>query len=126
MRTLWLFTPVALAVLLAGPADAQDKTLYVGSYGGSYETIMKQQVIPPFEKASGVHVEYVSGNSSETLAKIQAQKGHEDLDLAIMDDGPMYQAKSLGLCAKLKPGPNYADVYDLARMGDDAVATGVV
>lgn len=126
MRTLWSLTPIALTVLLANPARAEDKILYVGSYGGSYETIMKQQVIPPFEKATGVHVDYVSGNSSETLAKIQAQRGHEDLDLAIIDDGPMYQAKALGLCAKLKPGANAADIYDLARMGDDAVATGVV
>jgi putative spermidine/putrescine transport system substrate-binding protein len=126
MWILWSLTPIALAVGLATAAQAQDKLLYVGSYGGSYETIMRQQVIPPFEKATGVHVEYVSGNSNETLAKIQAQKGHEDLDLAIIDDGPMYQAKALGLCAKLKAGPNYADIYDLAKMGDDAVATGVV
>jgi len=126
MRSLRSLTPIVLAMLLAPAARADDKTLYVGSYGGSYENIMKQQVIPPFEKTAGVQVQYVSGNSNETLAKIQAQKGHEDLDVAIIDDGPMYQAKSLGLCAKLKPGPNYADVYDLAKMGDDAVATGVV
>jgi len=126
MRSSRSLTPIVLALLLASAARADDKTLYVGAYGGSYENILKQQVIPPFEKTAGVQVQYVSGNSNETLAKIQAQKGHEDLDVAIVDDGPMYQAKSLGLCAKLKPGPNYADIYDLAKMGDDAVATGVV
>ena len=120
-------TPAMLAVMLLAPAaQAEDKTLTVGSYGGSYETIMKQQVIPPFEKSAGVQVQYVSGNSNETLAKIQAQKGREDLDVAIIDDGPMYQAKSLGLCARIKTGANYGDIYDLARMGGDAVATGVV
>lgn len=109
----------------AGLAQAQEKTLYLGAYGGSFETIMREHVLPAFEKANGVKVAYVAGNSSDTLAKIQAQKGHPDLDVMIVDDGPMYQAKGLGFCAKLQPGPNYAQIYDLAKMGDDAVATGV-
>jgi putative spermidine/putrescine transport system substrate-binding protein len=116
----------ALAIGLVSAAQAQDRTLYLGAYGGSYETIMREQVLPAFEKQTGVHVAYVSGNSTDTLAKIQAQRDKPDMDVIIVDDGPMYQAKGLGFCARLQPGPNYAQIYDLARMGDDAVATGVV
>ncbi|HKM61619.1 MAG TPA: ABC transporter substrate-binding protein [Acidisphaera sp.] len=117
---------LATAALVAtiGAAQAQ-KTLYVAGYGGSYETIMRARVIPPFEKAHGLAVSFVAGNSTDTLAKLQAQKDHPDLDVAIMDDGPMQRALQLGFCAKIEPGPNYANLYDLAKMGD-AVATGVV
>ena len=116
----------AVALGVAATAQAQDKSLYLGAYGGSYETIMRQHVLPAFEQANGVRVAYVSGNSTDTLAKIQAQRDKPDMDVIIVDDGPMYQAKGLGFCAKLQPGPNYAQIYDLAKMGDDAVATGVV
>jgi putative spermidine/putrescine transport system substrate-binding protein len=117
---------VAACVGAAPPAWAQEKTLYFGAYGGSFETIMRQKVLPAFEAAHGVHIVFVAGNSTDTLAKLQATKGHPDLDVIVVDDGPMYQAKSLGFCAKLQPGPSYAQIYDLAKMGDDAVATGVV
>lgn len=117
---------VSLFAFSAEPSLAEDKTLYFGSYGGSYETIMHQKVLPAFEQAHGLHVAYVSGNSTDTLAKIQANKAHPDLDVIVVDDGPMYQAKGLGFCAKLQPGPSYGQIYDLAHMGDDAVATGVV
>ncbi|HET6185288.1 MAG TPA: ABC transporter substrate-binding protein [Acetobacteraceae bacterium] len=125
MRAWTAAVAVAGGLLLAaGPAGAED--LYVAGYGGSYETILRQKVFPAFEKAHNTRIEYVAGNSTDTLAKLQAQKGHPDLDVAIMDDGPMYQAKALGFCAKLQPGPAYAQVYDIAHMGDDAVATGIV
>ena len=46
---------LALAAVLglttALPAMAQDKTLTVGGYGGSFETLMKELIIPEFEKA---------------------------------------------------------------------------
>ena len=126
MRVMTATAAVLIGLQLLPAASARAEDLYVAGYGGSYETILRQQVFPAFEKAHNVHIAYVSGNSSDTLAKLQAQKGHPDLDVAIVDDGPMYQAKQLGFCAKLQPGPNYAQVYDIAHMGDDAVATGVV
>jgi putative spermidine/putrescine transport system substrate-binding protein len=119
-----IFATAALAMML-GTAQAQ-KTLYVAGYGGSYESLLRTRVFPPFEKAHGVAIAYVAGNSTDTLAKLQAQKDHPDLDVAIVDDGPMQRALQLGFCAKVEPGPNYADLYDLAKLGDSAVATGVV
>lgn len=115
------------AALMAGltAARAQPKTLYVAGYGGSVETIMRSRLFPAFEQAHNLTISYVAGNSTDTLAKLQAEKDHPDLDVAIMDDGPMQRALQLGFCAKLEPGPNHANLYDLAKLGD-AVATGVV
>src|ERR1700761_9016969 len=92
----------ALLSLLAASALAQSKTLVVAAYGGSWEQDMRKFVIPDFEKKHGVKVEYVAGNSTDTLAKLQAQKANQVIDVAIVDDGPMYQAIQLGFCAPIQ------------------------
>src|SRR5579883_1319665 len=66
-------TCALLFSLAAGTATAQ-KTLYVAAYGGSFEQVMRKEVFPPFEKQHGVRIEYVAGNSTDNLAKMQAQK----------------------------------------------------
>ena len=90
----------AVALLAATSAFAQSKTLTVAAYGGSWEQTLRKEVFPAFEKKHGVKVEYVAGNSTDTLAKLQAQKGNQVIDVAIVDDGPMYQAIQLGFCAQ--------------------------
>src|SRR5689334_10831260 len=84
MRVAFGLAAAVLACGVAGTASAQ-KTLYLGAYGGSYETIFRDKVLPPFEQANGVKVAYVAGNSTDTLAKIQAQRAHPDLDVIIVD-----------------------------------------
>src|SRR4051812_12740486 len=119
---------LAAALALAGAfsAQAQQKTFYVAGYGGSFEQTMRTEVIPEFEQKHGVKVEYVAGNSTDTLAKLQAQKGNQQIDVIIVDDGPMYQAIQLGFCGKLQGLPA-ADLYEAARFKDDrAVAIGLV
>ncbi|MGY2052098.1 ABC transporter substrate-binding protein [Methylobacterium sp. JK268] len=128
MKQLGLLTAAGLLALAGflGPARAEPPVLYVAGYGGSFEKTIRTDVIPAFEKAHGVRVEYVSGNSTDTLAKLQAQKGNQQIDVAIVDDGPMYQAIDLGFCGKVEGLPA-GDLYDLARFKDDrAVATGLV
>ena len=120
---------VALALAMAGlssaPAFAQS-TLYVAGVGGSTEQMYKTKVIPAFEKLHDVKVVYVSGNSTETLAKLQAQKGRQQINVAMMDDGPMYQALQLGLCEKLTDAPVYQSLYPLARLSPEATGIGMV
>jgi putative spermidine/putrescine transport system substrate-binding protein len=128
MKISGLFTAVSLAALAmsAAPVAAQQKTFYVAGYGGSFEKTMRDEVIPEFEKKHGVKVEYIAGNSTDTLAKLQAQKGNQQIDVAIVDDGPMYQAVELGFCGKINDLQT-GDLYDAARFKDDrAVAIGIV
>ncbi|MBB2974035.1 ABC transporter substrate-binding protein [Mesorhizobium sp. RMAD-H1] len=128
MRLSGFLAAASLVALTAtfGPASAQDKTLYVAGYGGSFEKTMRDEVIPEFEKKHGVKVEYVAGNSTDTLAKLQAQKGNQQIDVALLDDGPMYQAIELGFCRKIE-ALETGNLYDAARFKDDrAVAVGLV
>ena len=114
---------IAAAVLLTSPALAQ-KTLVVAGYGGSWEQVLRKDVFPDFEKKHGVKVEYTAGNSTDTIAKLQAQKANQVIDVAIVDDGPMYQAIALGFCAPIA-GLDKADLYKAALFKDDkAVAVG--
>ena len=63
----------ALLAFSSAPLIAQQKTLTVAAYGGSWEQTLRKFVIPDFEAKHGVKVEYVAGNSTDTLAKLQAQ-----------------------------------------------------
>jgi len=114
-----------LAALALAPAFGQQK-LTVAAYGGSYEEMMRKEIIPAFEKKTGAKVEYVAGNSTDNIARMQAQKANQEIDVAIVDDGPMYQTVALGLCADLK-GVNFGDLYPVADMKTGkSVTIGVV
>ena len=90
---------VMSAVALAASFGAQAaETLYVGGSGGSTEKLFKESIIPAFEAKTDAKVVYVAGNSTDTLAKLQAQKGKQEMSMAMIDDGPMYQAVASG-CA---------------------------
>ena len=60
------------ALALAAPA-VQAQTLYVAGYGGSFEQTIRKEIIPAFTKKFGGTVEYIAGNSTDTVAKLWAQ-----------------------------------------------------
>lgn len=121
----------ALTAATAFNAQAAE-TMYVAGYGGSVETAFREKIIPPFEDKTGAKIVYVPGNSTDSLAKLQAQKGNQELSVALIDDGPMSIAVDLGLCAKIEDGPNSRNVYPNARRQNELAiglgygATGIV
>ena len=117
---------LALLAVLAAPVARAQQTLYLAGYGGSFEQTMRQEVLPAFEKSHNVKVEFVSGNSTDNLARLQAQKGNQQIDVVILDDGPMYQAVALSFCRELKTLP-LNDILSVAHFkGNDAVGLGIV
>lgn len=108
-----------------GVAMAQS-TLVVAGYGGSTETILREKVLPAFERANDVRITYVAGNSTDTLAKLQAQRDNQQIDVAMIDDGPMSQAVALGLCAP-SPGIDRTRLHAVANtFGDKASGFGII
>jgi putative spermidine/putrescine transport system substrate-binding protein len=121
LRTVTLAAALALA-----SAAAQAQTLYVAGYGGSFEQTIRKEILPAFTKKFGASVEYIAGNSTDTVAKLQAQRSNQQIDVAIVDDGPMYQAIALGFCAPIVGLPE-ADIVKSARYKDDkAIGMGLV
>jgi putative spermidine/putrescine transport system substrate-binding protein len=129
MKKLLSATALASAVLFstAAVSQAEEHTLYLGGYGGSFETLLKEKILPPFEEETGAKIVYVPGNSTDTLAKLQAQKGNQELDVVFLDDGPMFQAIDFGFCSTIEDAEIFNDVYDIAKMNTDkAVGAGFV
>ncbi|MEN9762709.1 MAG: hypothetical protein RI906_2535 [Pseudomonadota bacterium] len=107
--------------------QAQQKTFTLAGYGGSFEKTMREQVLPPFAAKHNLRIEYVAGNSTDTLAKLQAQRGNQVIDAIIVDDGPMYQAVELGFCGDLAAADVYKDVYSIMKFkSNKAIGVGMV
>lgn len=127
MKLRTLMSAFVAAAMLSPAAQAAERTLYLGAYGGSTEKLMMEVILPKWQKANNAKVVYVPGNSTKTLAKLQAQKGNQELDVVFLDDGPMYQAIALGYCDTIKDAAIFKDVYDIAKMNTDkAVGVGFV
>ena len=121
------YLPVMSLLATAVSFIVQAQTIYVGGSGGSTETLMKEKIIPAFEAKTGAKVVYVPGNSTDILAKVQAQKGKQEMSLAIIDDGPMYQAIGQGLCAPVEDAGSIRELYPNAKMvGDKSVGIGFI
>lgn len=114
-----------LAATLASSAVLSQETLYIGGSGGSKQIALEKQLVPPFSAATGAKVVYVPASSSDTLAKLIAQKGRQDLSLIWIDSSIMREAVKLDLCAPLPQGDVMNDIYPLARMeGGKSIGTG--
>lgn len=122
MRTLHA---VLTSFVLSTPLGVAAQTLYLAGFGGSLQKLFEEKVLPAFEARTGAKVVYVPGNSTDTVAKLVAQKGKSDISLALVDDGPMYQALEQNLCAPLDGVAAVKDLYRAARLpGDKAVGFG--
>lgn len=112
---------LALSLLLAPAAARAQSELVVAGYGGSFEQIFKQKLGPAFEKKHNVRINFVSGNSTETLARVQAQKDNPQIDVTFVDDGPAFQGGALGLWEPIdaKIVTNLKHLYDIARHKDN-------
>ncbi|QJQ95878.1 MULTISPECIES: ABC transporter substrate-binding protein [Halomonadaceae] len=127
MKRLTCHTVTLAGLVGLGITPALSAPLYIGSYGGSTEQAMRDIIIPAFLEQHEAEIVYVAGNSTDTLAKLQAQRGNQELDVVLMDDGPMYQGINLGFCASLNGMEGLDEVYDIARFPDDkAVGIGLV
>ncbi|MEV4475561.1 ABC transporter substrate-binding protein [Nonomuraea sp. NPDC049504] len=122
--TRLLAAALALAALTAcappAPATSQDR-LVVAGYGGSYQEVFEQAVLPDFEKACGCEVTYIAGSSTDTVAKLKAQKDAPQIDVALIDDGPQAQAAQEELLAALDPKvvTRLGEVEKVARLPGD-------
>ncbi|MGB3820082.1 ABC transporter substrate-binding protein, partial [Achromobacter pulmonis] len=118
---------VILSALCCAPlTGVYARTLFVAANGGSTEKTMKEKLFPTFEAENpGVTLIQVTGTSTETLAKLQAQRNKPEIGVALIDDGPMYQALQLGFCDPIAADA-YEGLYPLANMSGKAVGVGLV
>lgn len=114
-KSISLLASLVLAV--CGSANATE-TMYVAAWGGDVEKAFREKIIPGFEAKHDIKIVYVTGNSSDTLAKLMAQKNKQEISLAFMDEFAMVSAVGAGVCAKVEDGEYSASLYPSARSSD--------
>ena len=124
MRHMLLMTAALLGLCATGAQAQTPDKLIIGGFGGELERALRTYVFPKFEPENKVTIKYVTANAAPALARLQAQRGRPDLDIIMLDDGPMYQAIALGLCAPVET-PRRNDLYDVANIEGRAVGVGM-
>src|SRR4029077_3700597 len=88
----------------------------------------RKSLIPTFEKMYNAKVIWVPGYSSQTVAKLQAQRANPEVDVAMLDSGPHKQLVALGIVEKIDRSKltNAKYLQDLAsEPGDFGIGFGV-
>ena len=101
----------------AAPFDGQ--TIRVQFWGGDDGLTIRKYVVDPFEKATGAKVVVEEGGTSQSIAKVRAQKADPQLDVIFCDDiGVFTLARENALdpidLAKLPNAPDIHPSYVIA------------
>ena len=115
-----LLVGVAGVGLLLGPgAHAEQETLTINSFGGTYEELHQELVIKPFEAMHNVKVNVVTAYSGATMAQVRAQKDNPQFDVVHFSGGQEVPAAEEGLIVSISPSQltNFDDLYPFAREG---------
>lgn len=93
-----------------------EKQLVVAGNGATVEQMMKDDVFKKFnEKYPDVKLTYVSGVSTEIVAKVKAQKASPQIDVTIIEGGEQYAGAQEGLWETLSD----KDIPNVKKVGSD-------
>lgn len=67
--------------------DVQEQEISIAIFGGEWGNTIKEHIIKPFEKETGIRVKIIEGNSTTTFSRLLQEKGSPTIDLALMDSG---------------------------------------
>lgn len=105
-------------VLMAAPAQAQQKTINLMAYAGVFQDLYDKAVIQPFMKANpDIKVNFIPiVFSGQMLGQLRAQKAAPQVDAVIMDIGVSKSATDEELFEKITAAnvPNIKDLQPLA------------
>jgi len=111
-----LLLSASLLGLIATAAVAEDKTLTISVYGVSQDAY-KEALYAPFEAKCGCKLVIEMGNSSERLAKLEANAAKPVVDVIAFSDANALEAAGKDLIQPVDPAklPSLADAYEFAR-----------
>jgi putative spermidine/putrescine transport system substrate-binding protein len=105
------------ALLLSlNAAQAEEKKLTISVYGFAQDAF-KEILYKPFEEKCGCELVVETGNSVERLAKMEANKNHPVIDLAVMTTQDALAAHRKDLTDKIDTSKlaNFDKLYDIAK-----------
>lgn len=118
-RRLFLSGSAIGAMTLAAPyvtrGFAQDKFLYVNTWGGVWEAAVREHIFDPFTSDTGIEIRTVSPVSFAKLAA-QVQTGVYEFDVTTLGAGELIRANDADLVA-----PVEGSTLDSSKLWDGAV-----
>lgn len=102
-RTFLKASGAAIASTLAMPylARAQDKVLYINTWGGPWEEAARAHLFDPFTAETGVEIRTVSPVSFAKLAQ-QVKTGTYEFDITTLGGGELIRANQAGIIEELE------------------------
>ena len=80
---------------------ARAESLVVAGWVGPYETALRKEFFPAFEKKYGAKIEYLSASSFVNYGRIKAERNNPQVDVVLIDDMILDQARKDDLLAPL-------------------------
>jgi len=93
----------AMALGAAAPAMATD--LVVSSYGGIFETTVRECYVAPFEKETGKKVSVVLGQPTQWVNQVIASPAKPPIDVLILNATFVFLGRDKGILEKVSAGP---------------------
>jgi putative spermidine/putrescine transport system substrate-binding protein len=117
---------LAAPAIVSRPARAQIKKgdeLVVGVWGGDQERLVRQFCAKPLEEKYGVKISLVLGGTTDRRSRAYAERGRPSFDLIYLNIFESRQAVKDGVTQPASRSvPNYANLYDIAKLGGYGVA----
>jgi putative spermidine/putrescine transport system substrate-binding protein len=121
------------AVLPLNAAAQEEKEVVFAGYGGTIEQFMRNDIIPAFQKKTGIKVTMVVGTAFTNYAKVNSSRNHPNIDIYWSNELTHVAGKQHGLYEQLdtKIVTHLPDIYDVAKdpdgigVGSYILATGI-
>jgi len=98
--------------LLSSPAIAQAKSkLQFQCFGGAYEKILREEIIPDFEAKYNIEVVFTVEDDVQMLPKLIVARNRPVYDVVTLDNPIAFQGKDLWMEDQTSKMPNAKDVY---------------
>ncbi|MBM3567823.1 MAG: extracellular solute-binding protein [Alphaproteobacteria bacterium] len=98
-------------------------TLTVGIWGGAQERITREHCAKPLEEKYGVKINYVLGGTPDRRSRAYAERGRPSFDIIYLN---IFESRQAVADKVTQPPtaavPNFANLYDVARIGGYGVA----
>ncbi|AEN05988.1 extracellular solute-binding protein family 1 [halophilic archaeon DL31] len=105
-----------------GGGSGKPSNLSMGTWGGTWQDLMIEAVVTPFEEETDIGIEYVLGDNTPRLNKIIAQKDNPPVDVSQQDGSGLVRGSNEDLWHELDEElvPSLSKVPDTFK-GDDWV-----
>ncbi|WP_284037027.1 extracellular solute-binding protein [Neobacillus sp. 114] len=100
--------------------SSEVKEINIAGGTGVIENFIREEIIPKYQQKTGIKVNYTSGQSNETISKVEIQKNAPELDLVFVTPTEAQNAVNKGLIEQV----DEKQIPNLSKLDDQYVLLG--